>query len=1104
MGPPVSSSPLLSSPSSQGNFIIIVIITVLYCTVSLLYSIAKSVETFFRDRSPISILNWVGQSALSDVTDHLSQVLPSQSLHTNTNTTPLLHFNVAMAPGTCLSLQLLQFSSSVSIKCPPDDTNKLTVIHPHYSLLTAYLSGLAANFLVLSSSEMQGPATKKEGQSSVEGPQSAAVHSIKVSAEVKCPVLQANLSVLVDNEAASDNLPGLVPAQQQVDFHLIPPKPAPDRDGQGPMVNCDLLEAGIKNASVSFAAHIFRSKTSQEPLVTWDSLGSTTANDPLQPVPTEGHKMQTNHMYVGISLPVLWSQLASPQCGLPDPTAGGLDILLLHDAIQAWDHPLQQLKESLLTLIKTKRAREKRVMLTLLSNAIQTSLHLEKSFNPVLAELSDQCRRTVAFSCLHQIWRSLTVFSEIHVPALSHSSEEKESNMQLVGLTLALASRLYPVQVLKIVAEELSSPVAVRESDQTSLATEGYVSISPSPSDMAMPNRLYAASQQLDQPTDMAVFSQVDYGVLAALREALLPVFSAMGVTLERQYQMPHLNKAEFSIDFTLELREATLFVLDHVQAKVSVPSSTPTLLAEQLLIHGCVKHYSELETASSVPKVSLLLPDADALQQNGSQAKASITSNCSASMETIHVIITAPLLKLSKHISVTGKLRRKALKQAQLDRMDKVLTPHPSSPAVESTGYVSKISTSIVSHLAGLQGTTVPSFNIKSDTLPSVSIHGDGGGGGGSFHHVKLMEYVDSPRPASNVKRVSPSPAPLTRGARETFPGEVKVGKGYPQQFCSSSSDQELPRSVTIAMEEGPGTSPEEVVSTVDTCGEDTTDSQHVVSSDNEPQGSFLHSDHRSSSHETSGLFSSHDYLSGEHAQSLLVGLSLPESELQYSVLGLLKLATVKCELQVESTRASLELVGISAAVDTRNSTSSMAPDNATNLFLLSQVLPTYLSIAATLKKAVLRISDRGLPESDLLQLTVLPMVASIGVSNLPATIPSYRALLKLTSLQIDIKQSAVKVHKRFQQLMPAFTRIYRDIFGQEVEVLHKSDISTPSPSAQQLLSVESVIKLPAKLPQGFIHFSLDRTQVYVAPLPSLSVTYTVSLVLAKFYQLD
>lgn len=1065
-------------------------------------------ETFFRDRSAISILNWAGYSASSGVTDSLLQLLPNPTSTPTSTRTPILYVKLYMAPGAFLAVQFLQSSSSVSIKSSepslPSVPGKLSEIHAHKSLLTLYMSEVDAQVLVLSSSEVEGDTIvgTTEQEDSLPRSHKMRVKSFKVSAEVKCPVVQTNLSALVEPGASTCYLSRLVPGQQQLDFILT----TPNTTGDSGLVVCDLLEAGIKEASMSFAAHIFRSETRQVPLLTWDSLESQreTAMTLQGSDSTKSQDIKNNNVHVGINIPLVWCQLASPPCGLPEPSAGGLDILLLHDATKAWQDPLHHLKHSVLSLMNSKAKRDKEVMLTLLTNAVQSSSLLEKPFNPLLAKLSIDYRNTVVFACLYQTWRALPMFSEIYVPTSSSSPEDmRTTDIQLVALMLALASRIDSMQGANIMIEETaftrpSSPaVASKEGDQSSL---GYISISPSPSDMALPNRLYANKQYFEQETDLTMFSRVDYTTLAELREALIPFFSAVGVTLEHQLQVPQFNTAQVVVDFTLQLREATLFVLDHVQAPGLGPdsdaprplhsySTTPTLLAEQLLINGCIKHNLEQETSNlQQKKVSLLLPASNDSEHSSSQAKVGIVSNCCVSMETIHVVVTAPLLKLAKHVSVTGKLRRKALKQAQFDAVDEMETPRPPSsppdPVTESSGaggHVAKFATSIVTHLASLQ-------------IPSITVDR------GSFSHIRLLDYIDSPRPTTKAKVASPHLA-MENGAKTSY-GHLSIPTRSPpvmenksdrMETLSSSSEHDVPQPVVITMEDAPGgSSPEDVISTMDTCADDTTDSQHVVSSDNEGMTSSFTSSTRKSDLQSSELLSPLTSECSDHTQSLLKRLSIPESELKFSVFGLLKLHTVKCELQVESTRTTLELVGISAAVDTRNS-APLSPI-ITALPLISELLPTYLSIAATLKKTMVRVNDRGLPESDLLQLAVLPMYASIAISNCPPVSPHYRCLLKLTSLQVDIKQSAVKVHKRFQQLMPAFTKIYHDIFGDRVAVVPETAFSTPTSSAQQVLSVENVMKLPSKLPQGFIHFSLDKTMVYVAPLPSLSITYTVS----------
>lgn len=975
-----------------------------------------------------------------------------------------------MPPGSFLAFQFLQSSPAISAALPELSPERfmpgqLTEIRGHRSLLTVYASGASACLLMYTS-----PAT-----GTIRAGHAVSGKTVKFSAEIKCPVMQANVSVLCEDEPSTAHLPGLVPAQQHLDFTLLTPPP----DAQSPgLLVLDLLEAGLKDTSVSVTACILHSETTSDPILTWESLQTASPRDPQQ-MSSQCEDVQNNQLYLKVELPVLWCQLASPLCGLPDPTEGGLDILLLQDVVEAWHEPVQTLQKDLVQLASTKKRRDKQVLLTAFSNAVRNGSLLDKPFNPVLAKVPVQYRDSVVYCCLYQTWRALPVFSEVHVPTTSPSPE---ADVQLMALILALAAKIQFVSEDDYVRSD-SPALPARETDQGSVGTGGYISISPSPSDMALPNRLYA-STHADQQVDLAMFSQLDYETLLVLRESLIPLFSAVGVAVDRQLLLPYLNTAKLAVDFTVHVKEASLFVLDYVMREsVASPrhaySTTPTLLAEQLFFNGSIKQVQE--ATASHPKTLLLLTG-----NSKSQAKVAMASDCCASLETLHVTVTAPLLKLSKHVSVTGRLRRKALKQARLEKMDDVETPcPPAALAAEGNGVegVIKFAASIVTHLADMQSVALP---------PQVTLHSTS-----TASTPKLVELGDSPKMARKKAMSLPVytgvSVPTHLGVPEASLPVTgsRSDKSSRPETQTSGSEQELSQPIVITMEPD-GTSPEDVLSTMDTCGEDTTDSQHAVSSDNE--GLFVSAirDRRASVQPSTASLAAPE--ASDHTLSLLKGLALPESQLQFSIFCLLKLHTVRCEFQIETTRAVLELFEVSAAVDTRNSSSAVVPVNTT-LPLLSEVLPTYLSIAAILKRSVVRVTDRGLPDSDLLLLSVLPMYASFAINNTPPISPNYRCLLKLTSLQVDIRQSVIKIHNRFQQLMPAFTKTYRQIFGEEVKSVPESYFTTPqSSSTQQVLNVESVINFPSKLPQGFVHFSLDKTTIYVAPLPSLSVTYTVS----------
>ena len=138
------------------------------------------------------------------------------------------------------------------------------------------------------------------------------------------------------------------------------------------------------------------------------------------------------------------------------------------------------------------------------------------------------------------------------------------------------------------------------------------------------------------------------------------------------------------------------------------------------------------------------------------------------------------------------------------------------------------------------------------------------------------------------------------------------------------------------------------------------------------------------------------------------------------------------------------------------------------------------------------------------LLDLSSIGAVyGSVGVVNhthqkFPINLP--RCLLKFAGLDVDIKQSLVRVRRRYQQLLPAFTKIYNGVFassGEESEGVADEAAIAGTPVVETATSISKItsIKLPSHLPRGVIHFKIDRTNLIMAPLISLTVTYLVSV---------
>ena len=306
-----------------------------------------------------------------------------------------------MAPNSFAAVQLLQAPQTSLVVPPfakPAHPSSLKQIVPHSSLVTLYLSGLSCRALVVIASELQQPTqdgnnTKDrfnlpphQETTSVDKldpgrPKSRTLlNSFKVSANVNCPVFQIAVCALVpvsgEDAASQDTLPGLSATQSQLNFQFS----APDSMGDGGKKDTkevtvhNLLELGIRDATVMCVAKIIHSEISEEAILTWTNVQGYHISDPTSRPKSDDFETKNNKVVVKASLPSLWSQLAAPHTGIPNHSTGGLDILTLSEAIDVWKPGVEGVIDSVKLVLKGKTAREKRVILTLLSNTAMCTL----------------------------------------------------------------------------------------------------------------------------------------------------------------------------------------------------------------------------------------------------------------------------------------------------------------------------------------------------------------------------------------------------------------------------------------------------------------------------------------------------------------------------------------------------------------------------------------------------------------------------------------------------------------------------------------------------------------------------------------------------------
>ena len=316
--------------------------------------------------------------------DHLVHLLKEKSFNRpQEKPHPLLHVTVAMAPSSFASIQLLQTPKQLMLDNGEAPSNiSLKEIARHSSLIVLYASGIGVDAVLETSSEFQetshnrsvgGREREGEGEEQRQEREKKTrtkIDSFKVSADVKIPVAQlAVCAVVQEKEGASvSRLPTLSPAQSQLHFQLVNLPPITDSSEVKTTV-CVLLEAGVRESSASCVAKIVHSEVSEDTVLTWRDVQGYQLQDINVQATSDDCEEKKNRVVVSASLPLLWSQLVSPNTGIASATTGGIDLLILMEALEAWQGGVEQLIGSAQALVAGKSLREKRILLSLISNA---------------------------------------------------------------------------------------------------------------------------------------------------------------------------------------------------------------------------------------------------------------------------------------------------------------------------------------------------------------------------------------------------------------------------------------------------------------------------------------------------------------------------------------------------------------------------------------------------------------------------------------------------------------------------------------------------------------------------------------------------------------
>ena len=365
--------------------------------------VVSAAGKFFSERSASFVLDTVTHDSSAAVNSHLVQLIKEHSFNQPQDKPhPLLHLTVAMAPAAFATVQLLQTPKQLTLRHTSNgnsSTISLKEVAKHSSLLVCYASGIGCDALLETASEFQetvhnksrgeerneedekiGRDREKEGDGDGEEGTKAKtkIDSFKLSADVKLPVIQLAICALVPDEdkAKRSTLPSLSQAQSQLNFQLSNLSPiTAEKDGEGKSaVVCVLLEAGIRESTATCVAEIVHSELSEEIVLTWRNVQGYQLQD-VQKRPTSDEcQEKKNRVVFSASLPLFWSQLASPHTGIASSSTGGIDMLILLEAMEAWQRGVEQLISSTQFLLSNKALREKQVLLTLIANAAKMPL----------------------------------------------------------------------------------------------------------------------------------------------------------------------------------------------------------------------------------------------------------------------------------------------------------------------------------------------------------------------------------------------------------------------------------------------------------------------------------------------------------------------------------------------------------------------------------------------------------------------------------------------------------------------------------------------------------------------------------------------------------
>lgn len=428
------------------------------------------------------------------------------------------------------------------------------------------------------------------------------------------------------------------------------------------------------------------------------------------------------------------------------------------------------------------------------------------------------------------------------------------------------------------------------------------------------------------------VHQSVSFAKMVVIRESLLPLLRAIGVSTAPQLRALCHNKRLLEVDCSIQLREGTVCVSE----SMSTPS-LPALQLEQISIQGHLLASHNVPTSFQSPSFLLL---SRSTAEGGSETNSSVRGNFSAQAGIVSVGITESLMKLSRHLIETSK----TLSHRVPPRAKPTSMRNGEVPAAQSTGLWN-FSQRLVEEMATLQRAEMEAPRVSYSRPPSA----------GSIHsrsvRAVIADLSHSPR---NINIGSQTGEPLS-------PREPPSSLHCDVSMDSSSSEAPNAADHVTTTPTSPASQ-----SPLDTSGAD------LPSSDDMHLSSESHHRPPSPPPESPGPPQASECADWvPDVAPLQQALQTPPTQLSHSIFGLVRVDSMSVSLHVETSTSSLRLAGscfstslsllhllflttgITGSVDSRKLSA------ATGRY---HFWPSYLSLVATIKTTQLGISDRPL----------------------------------------------------------------------------------------------------------------------------------------------